>query len=78
MSDYFKRMVLVPEGMLNTIQQYQQQQNMLETNNLIRLDNHMETILPDKTRPEDKRGKDFSKFLNRYVTLYDKTNPTHL
>ena len=71
-------MVLVPEGMLNTIQQYQQQQITPETKNLVRLDNQMETILQDKTRPEDERAKDLSQFLNRYLTMYDKTKTTPL
>ena len=71
-------MVLVPEGMLNTIQQYQQQQITPETKNLVRLDNQMETILQDKTGPEDERAKDFSQILNRYLTMYDKTKSTPL
>ena len=45
---------------------------------MVRLDNQMETILQDKTRPEDERAKDLSQFLNRYLTMYDKTKTTPL
>ena len=54
-------MVLVPEGMLNTIQQYQQQQITPETKNLVRLDNQMETILKDESRTTDEKAKKFTK-----------------
>ena len=66
-------MVLVPEGMLNTIQQYQQQQITPETKNLVRLDNQMETILKDESRPTDEKARQFSQHLQRYLTMYDKT-----
>ena len=78
MSDYFKRMVLVPEGMLNTIQQYQQQQITPETKNLVRLDNQMETILQDKTQSDDDKAREFSQYLQRYLTMYDKVKTRSL
>ena len=58
---------------MNTFKQYQLQQITPETKNLVRLDNEMETILQDTSKPVDEKARQFSQHLQRYLTMYDKT-----
>ena len=72
MSEHFKKMALVPESMLNLMQQYQQQQITPQTRNLVRLDNRMGNILQDSALTEDEKARSYSQTLQRYLTMYDK------
>lgn len=76
MSDHFRRMALVPEALLTTIQQYQKQQVTPQTKGLVRLDNQMDTILNDSSLPEDQKAQLYSQTLQRYLTMYNKNLPT--
>ena len=68
-------MVLVPEAMYsNNMKQYQQQNISPETKNLVRLDNQMEDILQDTLQPADEKARQYTQYLQRYLTMYDKSN----
>ena len=75
-----RKMVLVPEALLNSLQEKQREQIAPVTNSLVRLRGEMNQVLGDQTDDvnDDEKAKAYSQSLQRYLAYKEKQSDNPL
>lgn len=69
---FTRRMVLIPEGLLDTLERKENIQTTPITKSIIRIDQKMDDILEDKTAQPDTKVAEYNQNLQRYLDVHEK------
>jgi len=69
---FTRRMVLIPEGLLDTLERKENIQTTPITKSIIRIDQKMDDILEDRTTPPDDKVSQYNQNLQRYLDVHEK------
>ena len=69
---FTRRMVLIPEGLLDTLERKENIQTTPITKSIIRIDQKMDDILEDKTAQPDAKVAEYNQNLQRYLDVQEK------
>lgn len=70
---FTRRMVLIPERLLDTLERKENIQTTPITKSIIRIDQQMDDILEDKTTPPDDKVTQYNQNLQSYLNVHKKT-----
>jgi len=69
---FTRRMVLIPEGLLDTLERKENIQTTPITKSIIRIDQKMDDILEDRMAPPDDKVAQYNQNLQRYLDVHEK------
>jgi len=69
---FTRRMVLIPEGLLDTLERKENIQTTPLMKSIIRIDQKMDDILEDKNAPSDDKVAQYNQNLQRYLDVHEK------